>query len=56
MTQTLTEIVYNDALHFLTRYFNQFDELDLFQHNTLTIQDIVDILGYAGFEIIIILM
>lgn len=52
MTQTLTlsETVYSDALHFLTRYFNQFDELELQEHDTLTIQDIVDILGYAGFE------
>jgi hypothetical protein len=50
MTQTLSEIVYADALFFLTRYFNQFDELELQEHDTLTVQDIVDALGYASFE------
>ena len=50
MTQTLSEIVYADALHFLTRYFNQFDELELKEHDTLTVQDVVDALGYASFE------
>jgi hypothetical protein len=50
MTQTLTETIYSDALFFLTRYFNQFDECELQEHGDLTVQDIVHILGYAGFE------
>jgi len=50
MTQTLTETIYSDALLFLTRYLNQFDECQLQQHDDLTIQDIVDVLGYASFE------
>jgi hypothetical protein len=41
MTQTLTETIYSDALFFLTRYFNQFDECELQEH---------DDLGYASFE------
>jgi hypothetical protein len=47
MNQTL----YNDALHFLTRYFNSFDKLELQSHTTLTIQEIVDILGYADSDV-----
>jgi hypothetical protein len=50
MSQTLTETIYSDALLFLTRYFNQFDECQLQEHDDLTIQDIVDVLGYASFE------
>jgi hypothetical protein len=50
MTQTLSEIVYADALFFLTRYFNQFDDCELREHDNLTVQDIVDVLGYASFE------
>jgi len=50
MTQTLTETIYSDALFFLTRYFNQFDECELREHDNLTVQDIVDVLGYASFE------
>ena len=47
MNQTL----YNDALQFLTRYFNHFDKLELQSHTTLTIQEIVDILGYADSDV-----
>jgi hypothetical protein len=47
---TLSETIYADALHFLNRYFSQFDEEELQEHNPLTIQDIVHVLGYAGFE------
>jgi hypothetical protein len=50
MTQTLTETIYSDALFFLTRYFNQFDECEMQEHDNLTVQDIVDVLGYASFE------
>ena len=47
---TLSETIYADALEFLSRYFSQFDECELQEHDPLTVQDIVHVLGYAGFE------
>jgi hypothetical protein len=45
---TLSETIYADALEFLSRYFSQFDDLQ--EHDPLTVQDIVHVLGYASFE------
>jgi hypothetical protein len=50
MTQTLSELLYNEALNFLVNYFNQFDEEELQSYGKLYVSDIVNILGYATFE------
>ena len=50
MTQTLSELLYNEALNFLVNYFNQFDEEELQSHGKLYVNEIVNILGYATFE------
>ena len=50
MTQTFSELLYNEALNFLVNYFNQFDEEELQSHGKLYVNEIVNILGYATFE------
>jgi hypothetical protein len=50
MTQTFSELLYNEALNFLVNYFNQFDEEELQSYGKLYVSDIVNILGYATFE------
>jgi len=50
MTQTLSELLYNEALNFLVNYFNQFDKEELQSYGKLYVSDIVNILGYATFE------
>jgi hypothetical protein len=50
MTQTLSELLYNEALNFLVNYFNQFDEEELQSYGKLYVSEIVNILGYATFE------
>lgn len=46
----MTQDTYTEALNFLVRYFNQFDEEELQSHGKLYVSDIVNILGYATFE------
>jgi hypothetical protein len=50
MTQTFSELLYNEALNFLVNYFNQFDKEELQSYGKLYVSDIVNILGYATFE------
>lgn len=50
MTQTISELLYNEALDFLVNYFNQFDKEELQSYGKLYVSDIVNILGYATFE------
>jgi hypothetical protein len=50
MTQTFSELLYNEALDFLVNYFNQFDKEELQSYGKLYVSDIVNILGYATFE------
>jgi hypothetical protein len=46
----MTQELYNEALNFLVRYFNQFDEEELNAHQGLYVNDIVNVLGYATFD------
>jgi hypothetical protein len=46
----MTQELYTEALNFLVRYFNQFDEDELQSYGKLYVNDIVNILGYATFE------
>jgi len=46
----MTQDTYTEALNFLVRYFNQFDEEELQSYGKLYVSDIVNILGYATFE------
>ena len=46
----MTQDTYTEALNFLVRYFNQFDEDELQSYGKLYVNDIVNILGYATFE------
>jgi hypothetical protein len=50
MTQTPSELLYNEALNFLVNYFNHFDKEELQFYGKLYVSDIVNILGYATFE------
>jgi hypothetical protein len=46
----MTQELYTEALNFLVRYFNQFDDEELNAHQGLYVNDIVDVLGYATFD------
>ena len=46
----MTQDLYTEALNFLVRYFDQFDEEELQSHGELYLSDITNVLGYATFE------
>ena len=46
----MTQELYTEALNFLVRYFNQFDDEELQSHGKLYLSDITNVLGYATFE------
>ena len=46
----MTQELYTEALNFLVRYFNQFDDEELNAHQGLYVNDIVNVLGYATFD------
>jgi hypothetical protein len=52
MTNTETKMtqVYAEALNFLVKYFEKFDDEELNAHQGLYVSDIVNVLGYATFD------